>query len=68
MVVYREGGKVLLKAQQGPKENFCRPSVDVLFHSIAAVFGGRALAVVPTGMGQDGLKGCEAPRGLGARI
>jgi len=40
----------------------------VLFHSIASTFGARALAVVLTGMGRDGLKGCEKLRGLGARI
>ena len=58
----------VLKTHQGPKENFCRPSVDVLFHSIARAFGARALAVVLTGMGQDGLKGCEALHALGAQI
>jgi two-component system chemotaxis response regulator CheB len=68
MVVVEENGLVLLKTHQAPKENFCRPSVDVLFHSIARVYGARALAVVLTGMGQDGLKGCEMLRGLGARI
>jgi two-component system chemotaxis response regulator CheB len=68
MVVERHDGVVLLKTHQGPKENFCRPSVDVLFQSIAAVFGARALAVILTGMGHDGLKGCETLRGLGARI
>ncbi len=68
MVVSREDGQVLLKTHQGPKENFCRPSVDVLFHSIASVFGGRSLAIILTGMGQDGLKGCEDLHGLGARI
>jgi len=67
MVVRQEGG-LILETHQGPKENFCRPSVDVLFHSIAHVFGARALAVVLTGMGRDGLKGCEALHGLGARI
>jgi two-component system chemotaxis response regulator CheB len=68
MILSQEDGRLLLKTHQGPKENFCRPSVDVLFHSIARVLGTRALAVVLTGMGQDGLKGCEALHGLGARI
>ena len=68
MIVSDENGAVVLKTHQGPKENFCRPSVDVLFHSVARVYGGRALAVVLTGMGQDGVKGCEALHGLGARI
>ena len=68
MVVTQEDGSILLKTHQGPKENFCRPSVDVLFQSIARVYGSRALVVVLTGMGQDGLKGCEILRGLGARI
>ena len=68
MVARQGDGGVVLKTHQGPKENFCRPSVDVLFHSIASVFGARALAVVLTGMGQDGLKGCEALRSTGARI
>jgi two-component system, chemotaxis family, protein-glutamate methylesterase/glutaminase len=68
MVVNEENGKVLLRTNRAAKENFCRPSLDVLFHSIARQFGPRALAVVLTGMGQDGLHGCEALRGLGARI
>ncbi len=68
MVVEGKDGRVVLKTHQGPKENFCRPSVDVLFQSIARVYGARALAIILTGMGQDGLKGCETLRGLGARI
>jgi two-component system, chemotaxis family, protein-glutamate methylesterase/glutaminase len=68
MVAVQGEGIVLLKTHQGPKENFCRPSVDVLFQSIARSYGSRALAVVLTGMGQDGLKGCETLRALGARI
>lgn len=68
MEVSRQDALILLKTHQGPKENFCRPSVDVLFHSVARVFGARSLAVVLTGMGQDGLKGCATLRGLGARI
>jgi two-component system, chemotaxis family, protein-glutamate methylesterase/glutaminase len=68
MVVSQDNGVIRLKTHQGPKENFCRPSVDVLFRSIADVYGARALAVVLTGMGQDGLRGCETLRGLGARV
>ena len=68
MVVQQEVGAVRLRTHQGPRENFCRPSVDVLFRSIAQVYGERALAVVLTGMGQDGLKGCEMLRAAGARV
>jgi two-component system chemotaxis response regulator CheB len=68
MVVERENGLVSLKTHQGPRENFCRPSVNVLFRSVAAVYRERTLAVVLTGMGQDGLKGCELLHSYGARI
>jgi len=68
MVVSHDTSGTVLMTNQRPKENFCRPSVDVLFQSIACVFGNRALAVILTGMGQDGLKGCEVLHRMGARI
>ena len=68
MVLQECDGVPRLATHQGPKENFCRPSVDVLFRSVAAIYGGRTLAVILTGMGQDGLKGCEMLRMQGARI
>jgi len=68
MVVSQQNGLPVLKTHQGPKKNFCRPSVDVLFESVARLYGANALAVVLTGMGQDGLKGCETLHRLGARI
>ena len=68
MVLQRGEGEPRLVTHQGPRENFCRPSVDVLFRSVAAIYGGRTLAVILTGMGQDGLKGCEMLRTQGARI
>lgn len=68
MVLQQGDGEPRLVTHQGPRENFCRPSVDVLFRSVAAIYGGRTLAVVLTGMGQDGVKGCEMLRMQGARI
>lgn len=41
-------------------ENFCRPAVDPMLRSLVALYGKRVLAVILTGMGQDGWKGCEA--------
>jgi len=59
---------VRLRLHQGPPENSCRPSVDVLFRSVAEVYGPGTLAVVLTGMGQDGLRGCERIREVGGQV
>jgi two-component system chemotaxis response regulator CheB len=68
LVVRRDGQSVRLAVHQGPPENSCRPSVDVLFRSAAEVYGGRTLAVVLTGMGQDGLRGCQRIREAGGQV
>jgi two-component system, chemotaxis family, protein-glutamate methylesterase/glutaminase len=68
MLVVREGTAVRLATNQDPQENSCRPAVDVLFRSVAAAYGGRGLAVVLTGMGQDGLRGCERLREAGGQV
>jgi two-component system chemotaxis response regulator CheB len=68
MVVQEEDHRTRLGTHQGPRENFCRPSVDVLFRSVAAVYGSSCLGVILTGMGQDGLKGCEALSAAGGSI
>ena len=58
---------VLHLTQQQP-ENHCRPSANVLFRSVAAVYGGRVLGVVLTGMGSDGLAGCRILRNAGSLV
>ena len=68
MAIERNGGVVRLTTHQDPLENSCRPSVDVLFRSVAAVYGPRALAVVMTGMGQDGLRGCGQIQASGGEV
>jgi two-component system, chemotaxis family, protein-glutamate methylesterase/glutaminase len=68
MIVEQDRATVRAATHQAPRENYCRPSVDVLFRSVAAVYGSRTLAIVLTGMGQDGLRGCEALRAQGARV
>lgn len=52
-------GRRRIATHEGPPENSCRPAVDVLFRSIAEHYGATTLAVVLTGMGQDGLRGCR---------
>lgn len=68
MSLAREGVQVRVQVHQGPPENSCRPAADVLFRSVAQVFGANSLAVVLTGMGQDGLRGCEAIRAAGGQV
>ena len=57
-----------LHLTQGAPENHCRPAVDVLFRSVAAVYGAGALAVVLTGMGSDGMLGCRVIREHGGSV
>ncbi len=64
----RAGSSPTLHLTQGPLENHCRPAVDVLFRSAAAVYGSGSLAVVLTGMGSDGMAGCRVIREQGGAV
>jgi two-component system chemotaxis response regulator CheB len=68
MIVVRDGTMARLVLHQDPPENSCRPAADVLLRSVAKVYGPRALAVIMTGMGKDGLRGCEAVREAGGQV
>jgi two-component system chemotaxis response regulator CheB len=53
--------------KDGPAVHHQRPSVDVLFHSLAASAGAKAVGVLLTGMGADGAQGLLAMHQAGAR-
>jgi two-component system chemotaxis response regulator CheB len=60
MKVGRREGTAVIELDDGPLINFCKPAVDALFSSAAAVWGNKVMALVLTGMGSDGLRGAQA--------
>ncbi len=60
LLMAEDNGQVVCRIDDGPAENFCKPAVDPMLRSVVDVYGSRALAVILTGMGQDGLLGCRA--------
>ncbi len=68
MEVTTRGGVKVIHLHKGPPENSCRPAVDVLFRSVAKVFGAKSVGVVMTGMGHDGLAGAKSMKEKGAVI
>ena len=70
MVVRRQAGEagagpLVIGLNDQPPEHSCRPSVDVLFRSLAAQCEGNLMAVVMTGMGSDGCEGVRAMKRRG---
>jgi two-component system, chemotaxis family, protein-glutamate methylesterase/glutaminase len=61
-------GEPVIRLDDGPPVNFCRPAVDVLFRDAAPIFGAAALAVVLTGMGSDGTEGARALAQAGGTV
>ena len=68
MRLVRKGLRIEVELNQDQPENSCRPAVDVLLRSVAEVYGATTLAVILTGMGQDGLAGIRPLKQLGAPV
>lgn len=61
-----QGPRIVL--DQSPPQNSCRPAVDALFASVGEVYGGSVIAVILTGMGNDGVHGARILKARGATI
>jgi two-component system chemotaxis response regulator CheB len=66
MLLRRTGAQYYVEVMDGPLVNRHRPSVDVLFRSVAKCAGANALGVIMTGMGDDGAAGLMEMRTAGA--
>lgn len=67
MMLRRSGAQYFVDVIDGPLVNRHRPSVDVLFRSVAKYAGGNALGIIMTGMGDDGAAGLLEMRNAGAQ-
>lgn len=65
--IVAQGGSYVCRLSDGDTVSGHRPSVDVLFRSVAVAAGRHAVGVILTGMGRDGAQGLDAMRRAGAR-
>ncbi len=68
LIVKRTTDGVVMELEDRPPVNFTKPSVDVMFESIAAVYGVSVLSVMLTGMGHDGAAGAVLLRDAGGNV
>ena len=67
MMLKRSGAQYYVEVADGPLVNRHKPSVDVLFRSVAQVAGKNALGIIMTGMGDDGARGMKEMHDAGAQ-
>lgn len=67
MMLRRNGTQYIVGVADGPLVNRHKPSVDVLFHSVAQVAGKHAIGIIMTGMGDDGARGLHEMHEAGAK-
>lgn len=68
MQVARRNAMPVIRLDDGPPVNFCKPAVDPLFTSGCQVWGAATLAVILTGMGHDGTEGARAIVAAGGAV
>jgi two-component system chemotaxis response regulator CheB len=68
LMLQRRAPGTVTQLSGAPPENSCRPAVDVMFRSVARLYGPAVCAVVLTGMGQDGRNGAKLLRDGGAEV
>jgi two-component system chemotaxis response regulator CheB len=67
MEISMENKNPSIKIYKGASVNFCMPSIDVLFYSAAKIYRNRAMGVLLTGMGSDGVEGLGAIKRVGGK-
>lgn len=68
MVPERQAKGVVIRLNQNPPENFCRPAADPMLRGLAAIYGNQLLVAVLTGMGQDGAVGARSVVDAGGEV
>ena len=68
MIVRKQDGDAVISLNDQPPENGCRPSVDVLFRSVAIAYPQSVVAIILTGMGCDGARGLGPLKRSGAYV
>jgi two-component system chemotaxis response regulator CheB len=68
MVLESKDDGTYVRLNQAPPENSCRPAADPLFRSVADIYGAHSLALILTGMGQDGLLGVRRIKAAGGSV
>lgn len=68
MTVALSGSKPVIHLTRGQSRSGCMPSVDPMFASVGAIFGARALGIVLTGMGRDGVEGANGIVAAGGSV
>lgn len=68
MLIHGQGDDLKIKLTQTERENYCRPSIEPMLRSLTQIYGPALLTVILTGMGHDGLEGCQTSVDSGGTV